>query len=284
MALAIEAQMPEIRFYSVASDAHRRRRATQLHNYRVALRRTKSLIVAGQRVFPPFLADSAIRAVSSELRATAGVRNLDVLAESLKSWADGLSPELHVGLRAIVDVTEERRRLGYEAVAAMIASDAHREMIADLRTLGTVYRLGGEEAGEDVLIRSKVVATSAFDDAWARVEEASEIAMASGEISDWHRLRRRLRRVRYLTDAFGPVIGDDLSTQRAKQVGKLLRELGELQDMVVEAELLEKFGRKLGAEAAMAAGAMINPIQLEIPQQVRRVRKRWKKLHRLTIT
>lgn len=282
MALVMSDQLAEIVSYSVTATHPGKRRSRKLHRYRVALRRAKALLVAAETVFPPLLARSAFEAVSLELQETADLRNLDVLADSLSSWSEYLSPEFHGGLHKISDSVDERRNAGYLQVRTMVESDQHATMIEQLRTLGTVYRLGGEEPGRDVLVKARTVARSSFEDAWARMETAGDIAMDSTDVDDWHRLRRRLKRVGYLIDAMGPILDDADEAQRAKRVRKLLGDLGELQDMAVEAQLIEELGRSSGTKATMAAGAMVNPVRLEIPRELRRSRKRWKKLSQMS--
>ncbi len=326
MALVLAEEVPAIASFSPKLDWDSDRRSRKLHKYRLALRRAKTLLIAADTVFPPRLATSAFDAVSNELQRTAQLRNLDVLTGSLTSWPQFLDPGLHAGLRKIAAVVEERRDAEFTSVLEMIDSVEHANMVDQLRALGTVFRLGGEEPGPDVLVSAGKVARVSFNAAWSRAQKAGESAMDSTDADDWHRLRRRLKRARYLLDALGPILtypdeardtawfGDrdhrspslvestrlgtvgsmgsmgasrgasTVDAQKAaKQMRKLLRDLGELQDMAVEAELLREVGRQLGNKAAMSAGAMINPVQMEIPGQVRRSRKRWKKLRRFSL-
>lgn len=323
MALVLAEQVPDIASFSPRSDWDSDRRSRKLHKYRVSLRRAKALLIASETVFPPDLASSALDAVSDELRRTAQLRNLDVLAGSLADWPQFLAPDLHGGLRRITAELDGQRDVEYAKVLEMIGSVEHATMVDRLRALGTVYRLGGEEPGPDVLVSARNVARGSFSTAWIRAQKAGESAMDSSDVEDWHRLRRHLKRARYLMDALGPILtypdeddGGDWFDDRdhrtpslgestrpskagspgassgastadtakaAKQIRKLLRGLGELQDMAVDAELLRELGRQLGNKAAMSAGAMINPIQMEIPGQMRRSRKRWKKLRRFSL-
>lgn len=323
MALVLAEQVPGLASYSPELDWDSQLRSRKLHRYRLTLRRAKTLLIAAERVFPPRLAASALDAVSNELQRTTQLRNLDVLAGSLTSWPQFLAPGLHGGLRKITLVIDERRDAEYAQLLELVDSVEHTTMVDQLRALGTVYRLGGEEPGPDVLVSARKVARVSFNAAWSHAQKAGESAMDSMDVDDWHRLRRRLKRVRYLMDALGPILTypDEASdadwfgereyrslslgestgpttvrsagasrgaspadaAKAAKQIRKLLRGLGELQDMAVEAELLRQLGRQLGSKAAMSAGAMINPIQMEIPDQMRRSRKRWKNLRRFSL-
>lgn len=315
MALALAAQLPRVASFSVDSTLNDELKADRLHKYRVALRRIKTLLIASESVFPPLLAESALTLVSAELRHTAEARNLDVVAESLDLWSDAMSPELRGGLKKIVAKVERRRDLSYTDVREMLERPDHLAMVDQLRNLGTVYRLGGEEPGRDVLVSARKVARNAFADAWAGVESAGEKAVGSADTGDWHRLRRRLKRVAYLLDAFGPILIDaaesddhagarsgvrpgvnagvnaaghatakvqaDVIAKVAKQVAKLQRDLGDLQDMVVEVDLLSDLAAGLGTKATMVAGVIVNSDQMEIPRKMRRCAKRWKKLHQI---
>ncbi len=295
MALALAAQLGDVITFTSGSTLDPAGRAGDLHSYRLALRRIKTLLIAAGSVFPTHLADAALSTVSTELRRTAGLRNLDVVATSLARSSGRIGSALSGGLDKITAEVEARRDAGYRDVASMLDDPGHAKLIADLRVLGTVYRLGGEEPGPDVLVSARKVARASFADTWAEVESAASRAVDSPDVEDWHRLRRRLKRAAFLLDAFGPLLIDppdsrdrDASQIQAailvkvnKQVIKLLRDLGELQDMSAETDLMLELGRSLGTKAAMTAGAIVNPVQLEIPRQLRRSKKRWKKLHQL---
>jgi len=227
-----------------------------LHQYRVAVRRARSVLSAGGAVFPA----SPSRALSSSMKAvfevSSGVRDLDVLIAAIEERNDSISAELHDGSALLLAALRLRRSTRFGELDSMLSGPGYASMVQNWQVLGSVYRLGGDEPGPDALTSTGEVVDAAVLAAFRQVRVGGRRAHSTDVLDEWHDLRKRLKRLRYLVVAFAPLYPDGSLDPAVRNIRRLQNVLGRLQDHATEVALIESVGAAMGGRAALAAGAL----------------------------
>ncbi|MCB1250744.1 MAG: CHAD domain-containing protein [Acidimicrobiales bacterium] len=237
-----------------------------LHRWRVAIRRSRSILAATDGV----LDDGAIRHLRRDLRALIRVsgplRDLDVWLRDLDAILAGVGGDLS----AVRSLLERDRDAARAAQLALLASDEHRAVLADWSDLVAAGAVGREPWGEASSLGEApslgAVAASALDDAHRRVRRRGRRVLEGGPPAAVHDLRKRAKDLRYLLESFAPLAPASLVDGLAVPLRALQDVLGDYQDDEVRLGDLDRFAREAhalgaaGAEAAAAADALAETI------------------------
>lgn len=237
-----------------------------LHRWRVAIRRSRSILAATDGV----LDDGAIRHLRRDLRALIRVsgplRDLDVWLRDLDAILAGVGGDLS----AVRSLLERDRDAARAAQLALLASDEHRAVLADWSDLVAAGAVGREPWGEASSLGEApslgAVAASALDDAHRRVRRRGRRVLEGGPPAAVHDLRKRAKDLRYLVESFAPLAPASLVDGLAVPLRALQDVLGDYQDDEVRLGDLDRFAREAhalgaaGAEAAAAADALAETI------------------------
>lgn len=255
----------------------------QLHDYRVALRRARSLLGSGGSVFPGAQRKELLVQLSEFGRVTSRVRDLDVLLEDL--------PQLYrpIGLGGGQQSSESqelrvallRNRSGaFADLAARIDPEGgeaakYRAMLRLWNVLASVHRLGGDDPGKDALRPSVVVAQATVLMQFGKVRSAGRAARKSNEVTDWHRLRKRAKALRYGLAAYAPLLSEPAVSELVSRLRKLQNVLGRQQDHAVQIQLIELAGVQAGGRTALLAGAISEHLRLEALKDLQNCSAAW---------
>ena len=242
-----------------------------LHDFRVAVRRTRSVLKEGKDVLPP----GARRHFRDGFKwmgdITTPQRDADVQLLDL--------PDLLATVPERAEALEPLRELLVEHQA-----ECHRELVADLRSSrrGLLHRewagflLGdgawptddGSEPGSDSpdALRPAIVVAA------ARIHHAHQQLVGDGRkiddhspATDLHDLRKDAKRLRYLLECFGSLFPADDIAVAVKPLKALQDTLGTFQDTEVQVHTLTDTGERLvergaGARTLLAIGAVIEHV------------------------
>ena len=247
----------------------------ELHAFRVAIRRTRSLLRAAADVLP----DRDRRALRDELRwladLTSPVRDLDVLAGDLPGLGRRLQPELRGGLEPLAASLGAERTLAIGQLAGAIVSDRFAALQRTWHHCGRVY-LVGPDVPPAALRPAGEVADGMVRRSEARMRRAGRRALRTGELVDWHDLRKALKQFRYVLAEVAPLYPDGRFRSVRRELPELQDLLGRLQDHHVQAELLARVGTSTGGEAALAAGVLANRLHRDVHRLHRRCAATWR--------
>ena len=202
-----------------------------VHQARKSLRRTRAVVALGTPMLGPgaALIDREVRRVNRRLSkmrdAQALVETLDRLIRRVK-----IPDELPVLRRARRTAARERA----EIARRELAEDPG---LAEKRAMLTTLRAALPALPWDALTETRV--HDALDLGLVRIETGGARARATGRDQDWHRWRRRVRRLSQQHRALGDQIPDiGFAKKRCKSLAMLL---GEAQDYAL---LSENCGRR----------------------------------------
>lgn len=278
---------PAARVFALVLDEHltefRRREvavregedAEDLHKYRVVIRRTRSLLVAGEDVFPAEELALLEAMVAQLATLTSPVRDLDVLLHDLDDRVDSVAPRLREGLPDLRAALEAQRVRHRAELTAALDGDFSEVLLRRWQTMANVYRIGGTEPGPDALRPAGAVVDGVVWAAFRRLRKLGRTARSSEQDTDWHRLRKRLKRFRYLLMAFEGLYPEGTFSRVLRELADLQDGLGELQDHVARVELIEAAGVAAGGHGALLAGALIDQLCTETPAARRACERSW---------
>lgn len=192
-----------------------------LHDYRVALRKIRSVISLFKGVYSDERT-AALKQASSDLMAPTGrLRDLDVYLLARDDYFAMLPETLHEGLTLMFALFAQERRRAHKKIATLLKSAAYRKALAQLETL--VATEDGLAKGPEADHRVKGYACQLI---WKRYRKVC--AVAAGITADTpdehvHELRILCKKLRYLVEFFTPLFP-------ASEIKFLLKPLKGLQD------------------------------------------------------
>ena len=228
-----------------------------LHDFRVSVRRTRTLLKGMPGVFTP--ADlERFKAEFKELQSISGpVRDSDVLLEDLESFVEE-RPELAGEAAALQKELLRRRSAARSRLKRRLTSKRFADLLDSWQALLESLATTDEEARPDAATPIGKLARKRIAADRKRFSELSEAALKSNDPLAVHHARKRGKALRYNLEFFGQ-LGDG---KRSKQLGRRLEriqdELGAYQDTVVHEAALRDAAESAGSvAAATAAGALI---------------------------
>ncbi len=241
-----------------------------LHDFRVAVRRTRSVLQEGRKVLPPEARSQFREGFKWLGDITTPQRDADVHLLDLPDLVAPLAPERAAALEPLRLLLEERQR------------DCHAQLVTDLRSLRRA-QLGrdwaqfltgegawpaddGAEPGSDApdaLEPAIVVAATRMHGAHRRLVRDGRSIDDHSPPESLHDLRKDAKRLRYLLECFGSLFpAADIATA-VKPLKALQDTLGTFQDTEVQAHALAEMGDQLVARGAPAATLLAMGVVIE---------------------
>lgn len=204
-----------------------------LHDLRIALRRSRSVLRGARDVLPDRARDEALALAGSLADLTGPARDLDV---QLGGW-DATVAALDLGSRRTLEpvhrVLHERRGEARDQLALDLAGVGRDQWHARWGEL--VARRCGRDGERPDLAREPVgeVVADAVQRAHRRVLRSGRAIDDASPPEALHRLRKDAKRLRYLVEEFTPLVGDAELGRYVRPLKRLLDHLGAYQDAVV---------------------------------------------------
>jgi len=233
-----------------------------LHDYRVSLRKVRSVLSLFKGVYDLALNDELKRAFSDLMAPTGRLRDLDVYLLERELYFDLLPPALHPGLAAMFALFTDERQGEQAKLAGRFRTQAYADQIirlqrvfADPETLAP-----GPMADRPVLGYAKGLI-------WKRYRKVCKLAGAITETTpdhQVHELRITCKKLRYLMEFFAPLFPGKEMAALIKPLKRMQDALGLFNDYGVQQQSLRSFLEAPGAakrdhalEMAQSVGALI---------------------------
>ena len=244
-----------------------------LHQLRVATRRSRAAI----ELFAAVLHGSRVRAYKRDLpwlgQAAGMVRECDVAGDLIRARSAKLDPQMAEALAPIYDALAERRKAEHQAFLAMTNS---KRCVLLLERLSRPM-IRKVDAGTTVRSKAAMMIRP-----MARSVVRAGSRLAEDSPPEWfHRLRVRVKRLRYAFEMLAPLGGK----RHKKALARLVATqdlLGLYQDGVAAIAWMRSHCASGAARPAtlLAAGALIQSLLKRQRKLSARCLKRWKRLER----
>ncbi|MGI8868792.1 MAG: CHAD domain-containing protein [Mycobacteriales bacterium] len=220
-----------------------------LHDFRVAVRRSRSMVKLAGEVLP----EKVVASLAPELRRlgdlTTPTRDLDVFLLGLQMGDNAIDAD--DPLLAPV-VTELRRRRGVEfrKLRRHVRGTAYRDFTTSWRDALETVPATPERTVEQL-------AVSRIDRSYRKVRKRGGAITPKSPVEDLHDLRKRCKELRYLLDAFKPVLDPASYTPALRGLKDLQECLGRLQDAHVQSQLIHQTAADLISDTDVSAPTML---------------------------
>lgn len=234
-----------------------------LHDYRVSLRRIRSVLSLFKDVFSDGDTARLKQGFSTLMEPTGSLRDLDVYLLEKDITYSILSGYLHVGADAMFAQFETERRLAHRGMVRWLKSDAYQHQISTLRDM--FDRADSPEPGPNAQRAAYDYACALI---WKRYRKTCKLArQIMPETPDQivHDLRIDCKKLRYLMEFFAPLFDPRAFKTIHKPLKKLQDNLGRFNDCSVQQTSLltyvsahsDRTGR-IDAQVALTVGALLS--------------------------
>lgn len=235
-----------------------------VHKMRVATRRLRSAFDIFDAAFDQKTQNKFRQPLKRLARILGHVRDLDVLLENMRRYADGLDPEDAASFAPLLTAWEEERMLHYTALRAHLASDSYQRFKE--RFLHFVETPGSGAAADSEVMpgvtrRIAHIAPVLVLERYADIL-AFETLLPMASIDLLHRLRIQSKKLRYTMECFTELLGPG-GRKAIRQVIELQDYLGELQDGQAASDMITDFVSGLDArQSSRPLNERLNPAPL----------------------
>lgn len=251
-----------------------------LHQFRVNLRKARSLLAAGADVLPAEELVLLEALTSWFANVTSPVRDLDVLLGDLPELARCVAPELDDAVEALRGAVVDARSDAFDALVAALDGERYQVLLRRWQSMTAVIRVGGSEPGPDARRPMGDVADQLIWASFHRLRRRGKRAMSTDDLDAWHGLRKAIKRFRYLVAAFAAMYPDETFDAVLRRLSDLQDTLGRLQDHHVHAAWVETIGVDAGGRAALAAGVVANDLHQRADRAHEHCRDAWSEFDR----
>ncbi len=239
-----------------------------LHDLRIAMRRTRTILAAAKNVLPEEVLDHTRAEFAWLAGRTGEPRDLDVYLLEWSRYTDPLGSSTASDLEPVRVLLERHREEVHTELENSLCSDRASAVMVEWRTwlaepLGTeeIPNRGNRPLGQ-------VVAH--------RVSRAHAVLLERGRLigpdtppEQVHDLRKDAKKLRYLLECFGSLLPERPRKHYVKRLKALQDNLGEHQDAAVHVEMLQDIAHRFGV-----AGTSSNTTNFEMMVALGRLTER----------
>ena len=230
-----------------------------LHDFRVALRKTRSLLTQTRGVFPPDVTERFRQDLRDVMSVTNELRDLDVyLLDEPRYRSLIAQTDMQEALTPVFDYLRTRRGEALKRVQEELVSERYTKIMDDWQAFVEAPcpkkpPKNAPQATTPIL----TLAQARIYKRYRRILKDGRAALASGDPEDLHALRIDGKKLRYLLEFFQ-------STLPPKKVGKLIKltkrlqnNLGTFNDLTVQQEYLLHIAGELPVDDVTAKRALM---------------------------
>jgi CHAD domain-containing protein len=246
-----------------------------LHDFRVAIRRTRSALTQIQEVYP----ELDVERFKEEFRwlfvETGPKRDLDVYLLKMEVYKEGLAGEIRADLDPLQEFLQRQQKLAQDRLVAVLDSERYRRLVEEWRAF-----LDEAPAGS-LLARNaeRPVREVASERIWRVYRRMAKRGRAIGDDASaaaLHDVRIRGKKLRYLLEFFRSLYPEEAVGGLVAELKRLQDNLGDFNDYRVQRQSLQRFAAEMAEEGSasvrthLAMGRLLT--QLEAGQAAERKR------------
>ena len=205
-----------------------------LHDFRVASRRSRSLISGLKDALPAPVRDLGREFFSWLSKQTSTLRDTDVFLLAFRQYRQLLPAGMYEQLMPLQSFLEQRRETERTDLLSTLDSDRFHNYVHDWRE--ALQRQAREETGTAPVVGD--AAGEAIWKAWKRMRKHGRQAAGAKSDEALHELRISGKKLRYLLEAFRTLYPARDVERAIRQLRKLQNVLGDIVDYQVQQEYL----------------------------------------------
>lgn len=239
-----------------------------LHDLRVAVRRTRSVLAHGKGVLPAAVRRSHREGFGWLGTVTGRARDLDVYVIEWDDYVAPLGPDGATALAPVLDHLIRQRQAAHATMAEALRSDRYNQLMSDWQRWlrQPTSDLGGPEADSSI----GDIATSRTAEAQRRLLERGRGIRPDSPAEDLHELRKDAKKLRYLVECFGSLYPSAPRKAFVQHLKVLQDNLGEHQDTEVHVSELRAIPSQLQDRGLVEPATLVAVGQLTEQLELRR--------------
>ncbi len=210
-----------------------------LHEFRIAIRRSRSLVSGMKHVLPTQAEALGKHHFSWLSNQTSTLRDLDVFLLAFREYEQLLSEDMYAELLPLHVFLQQRKKTERVTFLSVLDSDRYREFVRDWRESMQ------ENARRNVpghLERPVISAAGdAIREAWKRMRKNGRRTANTGTDLALHDLRKSGKKLRYLLDTFRTLFPAGDVEKAIWQLRKIQNVLGDIVDYQVQQQFLREW-------------------------------------------
>ena len=234
-----------------------------LHDLRVAVRRTRSVLAQGKRVLPVPVRDKYRGAFGWLGTATSPARDLDVYMIEWDGYVAPLSTDAVAALQPVLDHLAEQRTVEHGRLSKALRSARYRSLVTGWRTWLEGPDVDG--GGRDASRRIGPVAADRIGRAQAQLLSRGRAIGPDTPAEELHELRKDAKKLRYLLECLGGLYAPGPRKVFVQRLKALQDNLGEHQDTEVHVAQLRGVAHHLhgavGPDTLVAMGQLTEHLE-----------------------
>ncbi len=235
-----------------------------LHDFRVAIRRTRSALARVRGVFP----SPTVARFQRELRwvgqVTGPARDLDVYLLQIDQLQKIVPEPMQPHLAPLRPWLETKHAEAYRDLVTAVNSPRYQKLLADWRTFieAPVPKRSTLPNAQRPIVK---VASEEIWRAYRRALDDGGAISDQSPSAELHELRKTCKKLRYLLEFFRSLFPPTAMTQLIGNLKLLQANLGEIQDLEVQADFIaamsEPLQREESAATLMAIGVLVDQLR-----------------------
>ena len=227
-----------------------------LHDYRIAVRRTRSALSQIRKVFPPETTDHFKREFKTLGQLTNELRDLDVYLLAEADYAALLPDAMKEDITPIFDYLRSHRSQALTEVVAGLEAESNAVLLEEWDSF-----LRHEPVGENDAANASVpvikLARKRIIRQYRKILRDGNYILKHTEDELLHDLRLECKRLRYLLEFFAGLFPPKEMARQIKQLKRLQDNLGEFTDLSVQQAYLLSIAEGLDIDEAEARRALV---------------------------
>ncbi len=232
-----------------------------LHDFRVAVRRTRSALSQMKGVFPPIQTNQFKTDFKWIGSATGTVRDLDVYLLAFETYQQQLPKEKQADLVPFKTFLIQQHKTEQLTLKRFLNTKEFKAKLIQLKPLLTE---NPEEQGEKAQQPTLIFASQQIWKHFKKVRKQGALITPNSPAEHLHDLRKECKKLRYMMEFFRSLYPTKIEEQ-IKQLKKLLDNLGDFQDFEVQANQITLFAQqmvlqtqsKIAVETYLAMGMLV---------------------------
>jgi CHAD domain-containing protein len=244
-----------------------------LHDFRVAVRRTRSGLGQVGNVLPPDITGRTKKDFAWLGKVTGPTRDLDVYLLSEQNYRNRLPGSLQAGLDTFFADISVRRDVERRKLVLHLQSDRYQRIIH--RWQEYLEGNGEEEATENSSRPVIELAREIISRKYAKIIKDGRAITPASPAEDLHRLRIQCKKLRYTLEFFSSLFPQKDMNRVIKQLKRLQNNLGEFNDLSVQQDMLHKYrlGLRPGSRKNQELAASLGGLSTNLYHHQHRVRE-----------
>ena len=243
-----------------------------LHDFRVAIRRTRSALSQIKGVFPKEIRNQFKSDFSVLQKASNHLRDLDVYLLNKQKYQQMLPEHLRPGLEPLFKHVQTERSAEHKNLVKVISANSSTKLVEYWDT----FLNSAEEQPEAKNSQKPIfnLARKFIFKAYSLVIDAGNKITNDSPTSELHRLRIECKKLRYLLEFFASLFPDEEISLLIRQLKKLQDNLGDFNDLSVQQKSLKKYLETISSENvdSLQIGSAIGGLLASLYRQQQNIR------------